>query len=820
MLNNEKKLLKSIGKDEFFKNVINKLLANIILSDSEKSYILACAILFLKYYSKDRRHTDFADFSYYIILKYSLTYKDYTPLYDFAVNFGFYPVAKALLSNGLINNYRISNYLVEVGLNRFKNENDYTETLEQHVETKRFFEDHSSEKSYLAPTSFGKSSLIVDYIKKNFAENLKIAIIVPTKSLLSQTHKMIRRANFKSKIIIHEEMYDNAPSFIAVFTQERALRLLNRNVHTYYDVLFIDEAHNMLKNDNRSILLSRLIAKNRYRNPNQKIIYLSPLIEDANNLKIKEAQSISTHSIHFNVKEPEIFEYKLNNKIVKYNRFIDQFYEIGLEIDKFTYLKRNFKNKNFLYNYRPVNIESLAIKLCHILPKLEMTQNILDLEMTLKKEVHKDFYAIECLKFGVIYLHGKLPDIIKEYLESKFKILDELKYVIANSVILEGMNLPIDSLFIFNTRSLYGKELMNLIGRVNRLNNIFSAETNNLEKLLPEVHFINNVEYNGKGNKMENKIRLLRNKIFEDVVKNPVLNSFDFENITVSKDKKEAAREKIQKIQNNEKYLYSSGNSDEDIFKRYLIETGISDFYNNIEPITLRLVAVANSIKTKRFPEWQSMRMMDKIEYLFIRSINVISDFEFERFKYLETRNYYENYILISQKQSLNENINSQYKYFKEKAASAEKRLYVGKTYGEESYMSGVYPGSKNKVYVDLSKKSNEALINLAIAKLKIEADFVSFKLSKFIEMMYDFQLISKDHYNIYIYGTTDEKKIELTKFGLSINLISRLEKDGQLNNLSFDKFNNLEGNSDFQEFKNNIDDFYRFEIDRYLSQL
>ena len=84
--------------------------------------------------------------------------------------------------------------------------------------------------------------------------------------------------------------------------------------------------------------------------------------------------------------------------------------------------------------------------------------------------------------------------------------------------------------------------------------------------------------------------------------------------------------------------------------------------------------------------------------------------------------------------------------------------------------------------------------------------------------MMYDYKLITQDSYNQYIYGTTDLHKINLTKYGLSISLITRLEKDGQLNNLSFDEFNNLVGNSEFERFKNSINDFYRFEITRYLN--
>ncbi len=41
--------------------------------------------------------------------------------------------------------------------------------------------------------------------------------------------------------------------------------------------------------------------------------------------------------------------------------------------------------------------------------------------------------------------------------------------------------------------------------------------------------------------------------------------------------------------------------------------------------------------------------------------------------------------------------------------------------------------------------------------------------INKFIVFLYDFKIITKDEYNEFIYGTTDEDKIELTKYGLTI---------------------------------------------------
>lgn len=98
-----------------------------------------------------------------------------------------------------------------------------------------------------------------------------------------------------------------------------------------------------------------------------------------------------------------------------------------------------------------------------------------------------------------------------------------------------------------------------------------------------------------------------------------------------------------------------------------------------------------------------------------------------------------------------------------------------------------------------------------------MENDFVSFIINKFILMMHDHDLISDDEYNLYIYGTLDKEKIRLTKFGLSGNLISRLESDGQMDNITFDEFGNLQTNDKFEKFKKSIDDFYRFQINRFL---
>lgn len=98
-----------------------------------------------------------------------------------------------------------------------------------------------------------------------------------------------------------------------------------------------------------------------------------------------------------------------------------------------------------------------------------------------------------------------------------------------------------------------------------------------------------------------------------------------------------------------------------------------------------------------------------------------------------------------------------------------------------------------------------------------MEEDFVSFKLRMFFQLMLDYSILSDDEYYEILYGTTDRKKIYLVKTGLTINLINRLEKDDQLKNITFDSNGNLVSNELFNNYLDSADDFYKFELSRFL---
>ena len=614
------------------------------LDKNERTFLLTVAIILLRKYERDHRLTSFVELAYYIILKYSLSFNDFAPLYNFSVNIGYYPIAQAITEFEQIQMNDIASAIIPERIdNDFKRES-IVETYEQKHTRNQILSSTCKDICYVAPTSFGKSSIILDHIATHWETFKRVAVIVPTKSLLMQSYRAVRRMGFDAKIIIHDEMYNNEERFIAVLTQERALRLLDKH-DIFFDCLYIDEAHRLMERDPRSILLTRLIKLNRQRGEDSEVIYLSPLVTETNNLKTDESQEIFEQRIRFNIKEPELFEYCTNGTVRKYNRFSDTFFSIGQSGTMFSYIIQNATEKAFCYLYAPRKIEQFAEEFSHLMTTIQESPAIKEVIKNLKEYVHDEFYAIDYIKKGIIYLHGKMPDNVKEYLEYKYSQIPELQFIVANKVILEGINLPISSLFILNGTNLYGKDLTNLIGRVNRLNLVFSQPPK-LDLLMPQVHFINSEKYNRKKGNFENKIRLLRSSVFADIVKNPTLENFDIEN----KENKDNV-DKCKEIIENESIFFAAPDDPVQELKQRMISLGMNTIYTISDELCQTILGKIERIKDH--PKLHESHFLERLRYLFIRHCDgSIVDDEFARLKNDKAIAYYKMFF-ENRKQSL-----------------------------------------------------------------------------------------------------------------------------------------------------------------------
>ena len=297
---------------------------------------------------------------------------------------------------------------------------------------------------------------------------------------------------------------------------------------------------------------------------------------------------------------------------------------------------------------------------------------------------------------------------------------------------------------------------------------------------------------------------LLRDYSFSDEINNPLIESY---NVDKKRDPQKTLKDK-NIINTTDTILYKTAETLYDRVEKYILENDIASMYKDFSKVSFILEQNIN-----KFVFSKELEIVDIVYNIFIQGLeSQISDDEIHRLKNSSSIKYYNIYLSKIQKMSLNEKITVTVKHFKKNIQSNTPLLYIGASYGEcSNYVNGA------KVYVNLSKKKESELVNLAIVKLKIEEDFVNYKLIKLIQFLHDFDIITDDYYNKYVYGTNDKTVIDLVRQGLGVNVVKKIVDDNQIDNLYWDQNGNLKANEVFIRYKNKQSPLVRFELEKYL---
>lgn len=802
-------------QDDFFrlyKELITKEVPT--LSIDEKMFLLKLAIIFL-----NQDDNNINKLGYRIILEYSTKFSDYEPLYETSINQGYIPIVKFIEENYL-SEEQIGNNFFLTWLSSF-NEIFKRGDIYLSCQQKSLFEDFTQDKSnniaVIAPTSYGKSELIIAKVKENLDK--KICIIVPSKALLAQTkrrlikHDDICRA-FR-KIITHPELYKgNEENFIAVLTQERLQALMNKHKNVYFDCIFIDEAHNIFSDDDRASLLGQVQLILNKRNPNTKFNYFSPFISDVNNLKLKYSNlPISSSKISENLKSEKF--YVLNNINGLNFKLFDQstniFFDMDLDEKDTNYIefiKNHSGNKNILYINKPRDVEKFVLEFIETLPNISDIENDNDYK-AIQNYSHKDYKLLTCLKKGVVYHHASMPDIIKLYVEKIFSKNPNFKYIITTSTLLEGVNIPAEKMFLLSYKKgknkLSKSQFKNLIGRVCRFSEIFNSNNGNLKLLSPQIFIIDNPIMGQRRNLEKFLKSSLDIKEIKDDIKNVLLEQCEINN--ANKNKIESI---IDYIENTEPGTIPNIkiNQIQSEIGKLCYKHNIHDF--NIKENEDKLVTNLANIDSNLNITTSDV-LMETIYKVFFVNIN-IEDRNIMRFNNIETRKFYSQFLYwrLSGK-SFKEMISLFTNYWKFKE-SEQPTIYVGQKWGEvkKDADTGIYP-----LHINILTKTPVERINIAILRIKEEQDFVDNFLIKYVEVLNELNFVCSNFYNAIKYGSTDPVKICLLKNGFSIELTECLTQEKYLPFLNLDILNDeiLEINKDIrklmeQEHENPILDF------------
>lgn len=758
--------LKSIRKTSFtqlyFPFISRKKLTN-----SQYECLLSVAILCL-----NADNTDIKKLGYRIIVEFCNQTGYYAPLYEIAINQGLYPISKFIESNTPAEYKNFFTEWNDAYTEQFHKGNLYQSEMQKELD--EFFKSQiNTNVAIIAPTSYGKSELILTAIKEFAGKN--ICVVTPTKALLMQTQKRIRplckRLNYP-KIILHPEMYTpNDIHCIAVLTQERLLRLFKSAPNLSFDCIIIDEAHEILGDTYRSHILSTVIMTAKKRNPSITFKFLTPFLITAQSLRHRYiSYNLEEFKIHEYIKTEKYFFINLHESspLFLYDQFFDHFDPINTPSEnncEENIIKQYSAKKNLIYLNKPTDIETFALSLAKSLPDLQ-SDRIEKACKNIEQYLHPAYHLITCLKKGIIYHHGFIPDTIRSYIEDLYRTIPEIKYLISNSTLLSGVNLPAQKIFLLSNqhgrKNLSLASFKNLIGRICRFSEIFHPQTGSLLYLEPEIYIIQGRFASSRAN-----YKAFLQKVARITAKeNDAVDNILLTNSKIDKHEKELT-ELTEFIENYEKGIIPNYQG-----KYAQTQIGCSCITNGINEINI----FAHEQEMKKillechiiFPINNTNTLMQCIGTIFLPFIEEKHQANILRLKNEEAQKFYASLLKWKiENKSYAEMIQYIVHYWKSHKQKSP-LVYVGR-WGDTSSPNN--PNSIRHNYTDISQKNSTELINLAIVHLKEEQDFLENILIRYIEVFHDLNLLDPQFYSQVKYGTNNEDAICLLKNGFSLKL-------------------------------------------------
>ncbi|MDO8272434.1 MAG: DEAD/DEAH box helicase [Gammaproteobacteria bacterium] len=753
------------------------ILGDKTLTDGEKVFLLKLGVYFLN--SKD---DNVERLGYRIILRYSNLYEDYIPLYEVSLSRDYIPITKFIEKryfNVARERETFSQLFIEAYQEGFKLEGDESSiyrSLGQIILDA--FSDEEENIAVVAPTSYGKSEMIIKKVRNN--PRKKICVIVPSKALLAQTKKVLLendsvKKNFK-KIITHPDMYRKEDeTFLAVLTQERLLRLLQKNKEIAIDLVLVDEAHNILEDNERSHLLAQVLLIVKNRKIDFLINFFTPFLTDVGNLKIRNhGIEIKGLPIGEYMKIERFFAFDLgSNEMYLYDQFLNKTFPLVVENgvrSEIDFIFANKSKKNIIYLNRPITVEKFSLDLAEQREDTPLTPEIEKIVKSMGEFIHPEYNLIKCIKKGILFHHGGIPDIVRLYVEKIYSKYQNFEFIVTTSTLLEGVNIPAEKIFILSPAKgrghLSAAQFKNLIGRVCRFKEVFNKETGSLSMLEPEVYLIKGTHAPSNFSLLTFYMTKVNSKIvIEDNVKNPLLENSEYT------EKVYTGLEYLENMESGASGLQNVITPESDICK-FCYTNNVQDF-DILANEEILVANLENYIECGYEPISNPESLISAVVRIFFEGVSFRENKDnIVRLKDNdEARKFYSMFVDWRSKGAPYPLMISRFlRYWKIREAAGEQLIYIGPKWGDE-----VRAGGHQKLYVDLSKKNDVQRINLAIAKIKEEQEFIEFNILKYLEILAELGLVDESFYDQVKYGTSDKEIICMLKNGFSMELAKLL---------------------------------------------
>lgn len=414
---------------------------------------------------------------------------------------------------------------------------------------------------FSAPTSFGKTSIIIEYILQNKRNLKNIVFIVPTNSLLEEIYLKFLKYNKKYEMgfNIITQPGRLVGNNILMFTPERFLIFLQMAELKQIDLIVMDELYKIADSDKGKVknvvndrsLRFRKVADIIAASENQ-VIFLSPFTYTL-------SESMSRFVKKYNIKKVDRRVEYVKKEILKVSDIVSvskskncEKVNAALEVLK--------GERNIVY----VNGYSEGYKIVNFYSVEPMTKDS-KRYLAFCRHIENNYEIEECswtiadaIKKGIGLYVSNMPRYIKKELVLLFED-DVIKTMIVTTAFTEGVNTSAKNLIFTsvktggNTKDLSDIDVLNVVGRVGR----FAKES------IGKVYCLTDSIYEKVRQLQENGDCVLVNDNYvEDKPKNDYeIEMMDDEYLsTQEKSRKLKLKEDIKSIGLSEKDLYISLN--------------------------------------------------------------------------------------------------------------------------------------------------------------------------------------------------------------------------------------------------------------------
>ena len=320
---------------------------------------------------------------------------------------------------------------------------------------------------FSAPTSFGKTFVIFEYIARFRPKN--VVLVVPTLALIDEYKRKIINQyrnifkQYKVYLSIDEDKEYNLEEYnLFLVTHDR---VINENIHEIIkniDFLVIDEVYKLQKDDKDDRVLILNLAYYNLVSISRKYVLLAPFIKGVNNLDKLDDKPFF-YGTNYSPVVNEVVEIPIiddNDRLNKTKSILKE-----LEENTLVYFPTVMELNKYIDEMEEGEEQELDVN-----PILS------EFIVWAKHEIHEKWSVLRAMENGYLVHHGQLPLGIRMLELDLFNNTNEKFYyrMLCTATLLEGVNTTAKNIIITKPARGSGNafdafDFYNLVGRTGRL---------------------------------------------------------------------------------------------------------------------------------------------------------------------------------------------------------------------------------------------------------------------------------------------------------------------------------------------------------------